>query len=632
MTPGTRVYRFGAFRLDVAGHSLQRNGQPLSVPPKAFQLLVLLIERSGALITKEELLDTLWPDVIVQENNLTQQISLLRKLLPKVLDDEGEWIETIPRVGYRFAGAVTIEAEPDPTVAAAPAAIPQADEERESPRWYLRTTAAVLAIVVTMATVFVLAKRHLVAEEPAKSVRSLAVLPLRPLAANTALDHLGAGIADAVTHHLASLDSLEVRPSSVVLRYAGKERDLARIARELNVDAIVTGTIHRSNGRIRIRMQLVDVKRNVAIFSGQFDEPEVDLFSIEDLVAGAVARALALDAPARGGQAARRRSRVPGAYEAYLKGRFEWSKRSPAGLTASISHYERAIELDPRYAAAYAALGDAYNLLPMHRVALPEDAFPRAKRAAEAALALDPELADAHVVLGTAAFYYDWDWATAERHLRTAIALDANYSTARHILSNLFVATARFDEAFAMMEEARRRDPMSVTLDSVGAYQYYLGRRYREAVEQARRTLDRDSNYVQAHSVLGRSLVAIGSPKEGLAEMDRFIAMLGDDSYALAQRASAYASVPQRRGEALAMRPALLELLATQKLSPFDLVRYHAALGETDEAVRRLEEARAIRDPGLVWVGVDPELDELREDSRFQKIVREMQFPDVPMS
>ena len=624
MTPrNRRVYGFGTFRLDVADHVLQRDNRTLSVPPKAFQLLVLLVERAGTLLTKEELLDALWPDVVVQENNLTQQVSLLRKLL-----GDGDWIETIPRVGYRFTGKVQVETEATAVIEGdSPFLVLPASPDAPPRSWQVRASVGVISLLLVAATVLLIAKRHLVADEPPKAIRSLAILPLRSLATNGSLDPLGSGIADAVTHHLASLESLEVRPSSMVLRYAGREDDLEKIAGELNVDAIVTGTIHQSNGRIRIRMQLVDVARNVAIFSGQFDEPETDLFSIEDLVAGAVARALALEAPASGGQAARRRSRVPGAYEAYLRGRFESSKRSPAGLTAGISHYEQAIELDPRYAAAYAAIGEAYNLLPMHRVALPSEAFPLAKRAAEAALARDPSLADAHVVLGTAAFYYDWDWAEAERQLRRAIELDPNYSGARHILSNLLVSTARFDEAFTVMREARRRDPMSVVLDSVSAYQFYMGRRYRDSVEQARRTLDRDGSFVQARSVLGRSLVAIGESEEGLAEMDRFATMLGEGSYATAQRATLYGSVPQRRPTARAMRQQLLSMLAEKTISPFDLVRYHASLGETDEALRRLEEARAIRDPGLVWVGVDPELDPLRHDPRFQRIVDAMRFP-----
>lgn len=605
----------GPLRVDVDEHAVTRDGRRLSVPPKAFQLLVLLLERRGGLVTKDELLTALWPDVVVQENNLTQQVSLLRRTI-----GDGVTIETVPRIGYRLTTPVeTCTAALHEDHSAVRPSSPLFIRNRR--RW-LAAAAAALALICGSVWI---SMRTAGATETPRPTRTLAVLPLRSLADDPSLDHLGTGIADAVTYHLAVHPSLSLRPTATVLPYAKRNESVATVARELKVDTIVAGTIQRHGERIRVRIQLIDATRNLATFTAQFDEAAVDLFGIEDLVAGAVARALALDPPLSAPRSGRRASQVAGAYEAYLKGRHELAKRTPVSIVASIAQFEDATRLDPRYAAAWAALGEAYNLLPMHRVLAPLEAYPKAKHAAMTALKIDPESADAHAVLGTSAFYFEWDWRRAEAHLRRAIALDANCATARHVLSNLLVAAERFDEAYAVMDEARRRDPMSTTLASVSAYQLYLGRRFDASVARARQTLDRDRTFAQAHGILAYSLAKTGKTADAIAAIDHFATLLGSRSYATAQLATLYASVPERRREADAMRGRLLELLDEKKVSAFDLARFHAEMGEPDEALRRLSEARNERDPGIVWLRVDPAFDPLRPMPAFRRLVAETQ-------
>lgn len=452
---------------------------------------------------------------------------------------------------------------------------------------------------------------------------SIAILPLRPLGPSDGVEHLGLGIADAIVYQLSASRSIAVTPTSISRTAAARASDVRDIAGALGVDAVLEGTIQRSESRIRIRVQLVDARLDRSIYSGKFDEDASDLFAVEDTVAGAVARALSLELDPSGQElAARRRSPAPGAYEAYLKGRFQWEKRTPEALEASIASYEEALSRDPDYAAAWAALGESLNLLSMHRVRTPDESFPRAKVAASRALELDANLADAHLALGTAAFYYDLQWHTAERHLRRALELEPAHAAARHILANLMVASSRHEEAAAIMDEAIRRDPTSITLLSVSSFQRYQARDFDDGVRRARAALDRDSGYVQAHGSLGFNLLARGDFAEGIAEVERFHEMIGPDTHATADLASAYAYDPSRRAEARAMLPRLLGLYAAGKISPYDLARYHAVLGDTDEALHYLEETRARRDPGMVWLATDPRFDGLRELPRFQALVR----------
>lgn len=460
-------------------------------------------------------------------------------------------------------------------------------------------------------------------------LHSLAVLPLRPIGPDAGVEHLGVGIADAIVQQLAAAGSIDVRPASAAQLYA-RSRDLRAAASDLGVDAILEGTIQRSGERIRVRIHLVDVRRNAPVFSAKFDEEAADLFAVEDTISGAVARALAIEADPRSSERERsRRSRVPGAYEAYLKGRVFWSKRTPEGIRSSIEQYEEAIARDPSYAAAYAALGESLNLLSMHRIVAPKDAFPRAKEAASRALALDGTLADAHVARGTAAFYYDWDWVSAEEHLRRAIELDPRHASARHVLANLMVATGRRDEAVATMAEAMRDDPMSVTLISVAAFQLYQIRRYDDGIRKAREALDRDSGYVQAYQTLGTNFLGKGRYDDGVASFERLAALLGPESYGVAELACAYAQHPARRSDAVAMKPKLLALLEKRRISPFDMARYHALLGEKREALERLDETMAARDSGMVWIASDPRFDGLRDDPRFHRLVRAMGLEDA---
>lgn len=499
-------------------------------------------------------------------------------------------------------------------------ALPDRSAPAGSPRRVRVRILAAAAIVAAVAAIAV----PLWMRAARSEIRSLAVMPLRPLGATVEVEHLGVGIADAIVYQLSESQAIEVIPTSIS-QAAARAGDARAIAEALGVDAVLEGTIQRSGDRVRVRIQLVDAGENRSIFSGKFDEDATDLFAVEDLVAGAVARALSLELdPA--GLASKRRSSAPGAYEAYLKGRFHWAKRTPEGLKESIEDYEDALARDPSYAAAWAALGESLNLLSMHRILTPRESFPRAKEAASRALAIDSTLADAHVALGTAAFYYDWDWAGAERHLRRAIELEPRHASARHILANLLVAMGRHDEALRTMNAAIANDPTSITLVSVSAFQLYEARRWDEAHRRVRSVLDRDSSYAQGYALLGTLLIARGDPGGAIAAFERLQELIGEDSYATAYLACAYAVDPARRDDALAMKPRLLDLLDRRKLSPYDLVRFHALLGETGEAMRRLEETMARRDSGMVWLAVEPQLDSLRGEPRFQEMLREMKL------
>jgi adenylate cyclase len=500
-------------------------------------------------------------------------------------------------------------------------AVPAAPAITTSPM--RRSRAAVFAVLFMMALVVIAVPLWKRAEP---ELRSLAVLPLRPLGPPADVEHLGVGIADAIVYQLSTTRAIDLRPTSAAQAASATAKDPRAIAAALGVDAVLEGTIQRAGDRIRVRIQLVDAKRNRSVFSGKFDEDARDLFAAEDRIAGAVARALSLEMSADDARAAeRRRSAAPGAYEAYLKGRFHWSQRTPEGLKESIADYNEAIGHDPSYAAAWAALGESLNLLSMHRVLTPAESFPRAKEAAARALSLDATLADAHVALGTAAFYYDWNWPEAEAHLQRAIALEPRHASARHILANILTAMARHDDAARTMTEAIANDPSSVALVSISSYQLYFARRYDEGIRQARAALDRDSGFAQAYKTLGVNLIESGRLDEGIAALEKLEQLLGPDSYAAADLASGYAGHPAYRAKAHSMKPRLLDLLERRKISPFDLARYHAALGETDAALSRLEETMVRRDPGMVWLATEPSFDSLSADPRYHALLRAME-------
>jgi TolB-like protein/Flp pilus assembly protein TadD len=593
-------YEFGRFRLDPAQRILEREGELVPLTPKVFDLLLLLVENSGHLVEKEELMRSIWPDTFVEESSLTKNISVLRKLL-----DDGAFsarIETLPKRGYRLIGDVR-RAQNEPVQIVVRRRVrarlvtteESAEGGPESPQQVreLRATGA--------------------------DVRSLAVLPFRTIGQDEAGEYLGLGLADVLITQLGNTGEIVVRPTSAVLSYAKSRPDSAQAGAELGVDAVIEGSVHLAGGRLRVTVQMVGVRDGVALWADKFNSEFTDIFAVQDSISEQVARALTLKLTGAKRERLRKRyTESAEAYQAYLKGRYFWNKRNVEGFKKAIAHFEAAIEIDPTYALAFAGLSDTYVLLASWGEQPPLEALPRARAAAGRALEIDEELSEAHASLGNV-LYGMWDLAGAEASLRRSIELNPNYATAHNRYAQVLVSLRRFDEAEAEMARAQRLDPLSPMVNTaVGTPHFYAGR-YDRAIEQYRKVLEMDPDFVPALFSLASALSQKGSFEEAVEAARRAAEITQRHPLMVAHLANMYAAAGQR-AEALGE---LDELLSSGRAAlPYALALVYARLRDIDRALELLEEAFELRNTHLHDLNIDPEFGPFRRDRRFISLVR----------
>src|SRR2546422_10731318 len=537
-------YEFGPFRLDPAEHILARGDEVVALTPKAFETLALLVRSCGHLVRKEELLEWVWRDTIVEEGNLNVIIHTLRKALG---DDprESKYIETVAKCGYRFVAEVRkAETATEPTnasasvngakqssyqqqITASPSASSTASWPRR-PRDRRRIVAfgASVLVVALAATFFSTWRsnhpsRATVAAPPAP-VRSIAVLPFRVLSSEKGDEYLSLGLADALITSLSQTRQVIVRQTDAVAKYQNTGKDPLEAGREQVVDAVLEGQVQRIGDRVRVTARLVRTSDGTSLWADRFEEKFTNTFAVEDAVAEKVARTTILamkgtgEAPAE--RLTKRYTENNEAYEAYLKGRYMWNKRTADSLQKSLVYFQQAIRLDPNYSLAYVGLADTYTLLSFFTLAAPNDAFPKAKAAAEKALAIDSTLAEAYTALGQYKAYYEWDWNGAEDEFQKGIALNPNYPLLHHWRSLNLIAMGRMDEARAAMRRALELDQLLlVTNVNLGRIDYYEGR-YDQAIQQYQRALELDKDFMRTHLRLGLAYVQQGRYQEALVE------------------------------------------------------------------------------------------------------------------
>jgi eukaryotic-like serine/threonine-protein kinase len=475
------------------------------------------------------------------------------------------------------------------------------------------------------------------APRPAKSdgdgptgEKTLAVLPLKllsPADNDTGEAFLGVGLADALITRLSNVRRLAVRPTSAVLRYANWEGDPLGVGQELGVQFVLDGRIRRAGERIRVTVQLLDVREGASVWAGQFDETFTDVLSLEDDMSERVAEALI---PRLSGderqQLAKRGTDNPEAFEAYLRGRYHWNTFTVEGFAEALVCYQRAVALAPDYALAYAGIADYYNWLGIYAVLPFADTSAAAKEAALKAVALDDNLAEAYAALGFATLMHDFDWESCGRHLRRAVELNPNYVTGRLWYSYFLGMSNRFDEALTQVRRALELDPLTPIVPQTLGWLYYYSRRYDEALAHTRQLAAREPNYGLTHIFLSMVLWRTGRHDEAVATAKKAVQLLGRSPYTLAFLASACAAA----GRAEEAR-ALLEEIDGQRparyVSPYLLAMVYSNLGERARALAELESAVEIRDGRLVWLGVDPQFDTLRGEPRFAALLRETRSP-----
>src|SRR5487761_179787 len=564
-----QIYEFGPYRLDVAARVLLRADQPVYLTPKAFDVLLLLIRSCGRLVEKSEFMTSAWANSFVEESNLTVTISMLRKVLEEESHDR-KYIETVSKHGYRF--------------------VAQVGETVESAK-----------------------------------INSLAILPFRCLTADTSYAYLNIGLVDAIISRLASTGQLVVRPTSAVLRYENRVVDPLVIGREQKVDAVVTGHIEISSGRIRAAVQLIRVANGYLMWATSYSRELKEIFALEDAVAEGVAQST-VSAHAQKAQDVvlpRRNTENSQAYRLYLEGRYFWNKRTADGLRRSIRCFKWAIEEDPNYALAYSGLADSYVLLASHGAQSPLKSVPLAKSAALKALELDGALAEAHTSIGMVYHYYDWSWEKAGEEFQHALSLNPNYIVARMWYASNLASLGRLQEALLQAEQAEKLDPLSLAVYiKIGRLQYWM-RNYELAMRAYSRVVDLDPRHARAHTRLGMVYAVTEDFDRAIDEFKLAQDLSGADPYldcflGYAHAKSGKRAVAKRVIEQLARRSRL------EYVPAFCTALVYIGLGEVDHALLWLERAHKDRSAYMVFAKVEPLLDEIRKHPRFVRLLAEM--------
>ena len=630
------IFEFGWFRLNPAERLLLREQVQVRLPPKAFDALVALVENRGRLLGKDELLRTVWPGTFVEESNLAQHVSMLRKAL-RDGEDGFQYIETVPRHGYRFIAEVRelggiapdTDVLPDTTPSQPP--FPGVPESVRPRRRFRSLNLAFAALVVLLAVlVLTLPAWKRPRSSVPEPIQSLAVLPLQNLSGDAAQEYFADGMTEALITDLAKIPGLKVISRTSIMQYKDSHQSLPKIAQELGVDGIVEGSVLRSGDRVRITAQLVRGATDQHIWAESYERDLSDLVVLEDEVsrsiAGQIQKQIAPPAPK---QLAASAAVNPQAREDYLKGRYFWNLRSEAAYLKAIDYFRAGVAEDPQYAQAYAGSADAYALLgslPNSKIPR-ETAMPKAKEMALAALKLDDSLADAHTSLAFVEMHYEWKFREAEREFKRAIALDPNYSTAYHWYAIDLAALGRMDEAVAEVKRARQTDPLSAIINTDMADMLFFARRYDEALQQARATVEMDPNFAHAHRVLERIYDEKHMFPEAIAEGERAVALSANDTWMLLELANSYALAGKktetqnclRRAANLSPGGVLPDAGATAEL--------YVTLGELDRSLKVMESQYRHRDGGLIFLNADPYFDTLKSDPRFQQLLQRVGLP-----
>jgi TolB-like protein/DNA-binding winged helix-turn-helix (wHTH) protein/Tfp pilus assembly protein PilF len=646
--------RFGAYEFDLRSGELRKHGIRIKLQEQPSQILAILLEHRGEMVTREQLQHRLWPsDTFVDfDHSLNTAVMRLRE----VLSDSSEnprFIETLPRRGYRFLAPVEEKPasvnEPTPVQTgevgasqtadakvdlASPPLLPAfpafaAKPEKRVQRLRLVTvTLSIFAIVIAGAFAFRYLKRSSLATAPSGRLTSLVVLPFENLSADKDQAYFADGMTDELIAHLAKIRSLRVISRTSSMEYKGAHKTLSQIARDLKVDSVVEGTVLRSGDRVRITAELVQVATDRHLWAETYESQLGDILTLQSHVASAIVNEIRVKlTPEDQVRLATTHQVSTQSYENYLKGRYYWNKRSQEGLTKAIDYFQLAIEQDPNYALAYAGLADCYSIIGSVIVGtVPAlEVAPKARAAALKSLELDNTLAEAQTSLATVRFNYDWDWNAAASGFRRAVELNPSYATAYQRNSLYLMSMGRTSESIAEMNRAHDLDPLSISMNFSLGSRLYLAREYDQAIEQLRNTIDMDPDFVLPHLVLGQAYEQKRMYDQAITELRRAADISQSSPPAVAALARAYA-VSGRTTEARKLLDQLMEQSKKRYVSPFYVAIVYAGLGENDQALDWIEKAYQDRSNAIVFAKVDPQLDTLRSTPRFQSLLHRLAF------
>jgi TolB-like protein/DNA-binding winged helix-turn-helix (wHTH) protein/Tfp pilus assembly protein PilF len=617
--PSSRLIRFGIFELDLRSGELQKQGRKIRLEGQPVQVLICLLENPGELVTREELHRKLWPsDTFVNfEHGLNAAVKRLRQALSDSADNP-RFVETLPRRGYRFIAPVqTVGAalEEAPVAVRAAVQVEVSATNPVAPRRGLPRTwmlgLVILLVGLAGFGVWMIGR----ARRPAPVIRSLAVLPLENLSGDASQDYFSDGMTDELINELGQINELRVISRTSVMTYKGTHKSLPQIARDLNVDAVVEGAVLRSGNQVRITAELILAAADKHLWAKSYEGDLRDTIALQKQVASSIAGEIRIKLTPNEQAALKSGKRLnPEAFEAYLKGRYFWNKRTAAGLKKAIDYFNQAIQLNPNYTHAYVGLADSYALLGdwQYGVLTPGEAYPKAKAAAIKAIELDSNLGEAHISLAWCLDSFDWDWGSAGKEFRRGIELSPGYATGHHWYGWHLATLGRNDEAVAELEKAENLDPLSLIIGADLAEELLIAHRYDDAIKQARKTMNMDPFFALTHYVLGEAFVQKQMYNEAVAAFQKAIELSPGSTAFTSNLAYAYAVCGKRdRAEAM---------LKDLKSNAPEVALVYVGLGDKDRAMTWLEKAFTERfNPGVL---LRPSFDPLRSDPRFQNLVR----------
>jgi len=623
--------RFGVFEVDLRAGELRKHGVRLRLQEQPFQVLAMLLERPGETVTREELRNRLWTaETFVDfDHGVNKAVNRIRDALGDSATSP-RFVETVARRGYRFlADVAVVEGAPvaRPEIAAGDL-VPLEDESVAPARapsspgglrpWYLLTIAGVTLALASIVVAWALRSR---APQPAP-IRSLAVLPLENLSADDAQEYFADGMTDELIATLGQIGALRVISRTSVMPYKRARKPLPQIARELNVDAVVEGTVLRSGGQVRITAQLIEARDDKHLWSKTYDGDLRDTLTLQNKVAESIAEQIRINLNAHE-QAMLNHANVvdPQAYEAYLKGRYFWNKRTGDDFEKAVDYFNQAIQRDQNYAPAYSGLADTYALLGdwEYGVLAPREAFPRAKAAAVKALQLDNTLAEAHTSLAFCLDGFDWDLKSGDTEFRRGIELNPGYATAHHWYAWHLALLGRNNDAIAEMKKAQNLDPLSLIINADLAELLLIAHFTDDSIQQSRRTIEMDANFPLAHNQLALAYLQSGRHDEAISELQRAVRLSAGSPTCTANLARAFA-MSGRRNEAVRLLGDLKQRSRGSHSNASEIAVVYAALGDNDQAMTWLEKGYEARfNPGVL---LRPGFDPLRADPRFHDLER----------
>ena len=642
----TSVVRFGTYEVSLQSGEVRKSGMRIKVQQQPMKLLEILLERPGEVVSREELRRRVWTNEAFGDFDQALNIAIAK--LRSALDDSADtprFIETLPKRGYRFIADVSVvdtdvrTKEPGSSAAdlvRSQNKIEQGNEIRKGGLTIVAPTPKprigpmgriVVALAIVLSLLAVTLWQFRSRGRAPSSIRSLAVLPLENLSGDASQGYFADGMTDELITDLSQISALRVISRTSVMVYKGARKPLPQIARELNVDAVVEGTVLRSGDDVRITAQLIDASTDKHLWSQSYEGELRDTLALQNRVASAIADQIRINLTPRE-QAALKNVKVvnPEAYESYLKGRYFWNKRTADGLKVALAYFNQAIEEDPKYAQAYSGIADTYALLGdwQYAVMTPKEAFPKAKAAAIKALELDSTLGEAHNSLAFILDGFDWDLESGGKEFRRAIELNPGYATAHHWYAWHLSLLGQYDEAVAEMRKAENLDPLSLIINADLAELLVLARSYDESIRQSRKTIEMDPNFALAHNQLAQAYFQKHMYGEAVAEFQKAVQLSGRSPTSVANLARAYVA-SGKKSEAGQLLSELRKRSSPGYSNAAEIAMIYASFGDMDQAMNWLEKGYEERfNPGvLLRSGFDP----LRSDSRFQSLLHRIGLP-----